>query len=175
MRLYVVAYPRMSEKDFAWIQEYRSKHDVRSFKLVQPHFTMVFGIHDLPPETIIGEVGPRVRRTPIIEFELNVATVNRDSSGESYHEFLVPERGHAGIIRLHDQLYAGALHKYRRLDIDYIPHIGIGNHTDPQICRRRVDALNEAGVSIPGRIESLDVIELQDDAVRTVERIPLNA
>jgi hypothetical protein len=172
-RHYVVAYPRLSERDHAWIQDYRAKHDPRYFKLIAPHVTLVFGIADLGAEELVREVRARAAGVPAFDFELAVATLNRDSSGDYYHEFLVPEKGYAGIIRLHDRLYGGALARYLRLDIDFIPHVGIGNDTDPQACKRRVDALNAAGIAIPGRIEALDVIELLDDSVRTVERIPL--
>ena len=42
MSLLVVAYPEFLNKDFEWIQNIRSKYDVRYYNVVNPHFTLVF-------------------------------------------------------------------------------------------------------------------------------------
>jgi len=173
MSYLVVAYPKISEKDFDWIQEYRSKNDPRYFNVVNPHFTIVFSTHDIPQEDFIKEVKTQVRDIKSFDFELNVATINQDDSGEYYHEFLVPEKGYAAIIKLHDKLYSGAFYKNLRFDIDFIPHIGIANADDVRESKMRTDALNAAGVSIFGKVDVLDILEYKDGKVTTIEQIAL--
>ena len=102
-----------------------------------------------------------------------MATINQNDDGKYYHEFLVPDAGYSNIVKLHDRLYSGLFAPHLRFDIDFIPHIGIGNSDDAKISRQRIDELNAKGVSISGRVDSVDVIEYADDKVMTVEKIAL--
>jgi hypothetical protein len=107
------------------------------------------------------------------DFDLKVATVNKDSTGGYYHEFLVPDAGYSDIIKLHDKLYSDLLAPYLRFDVDFIPHISIGDSEDVQTSKNRVDELNENGIAIHGRISNLDVLEYANGAVTTIEKIIL--
>jgi hypothetical protein len=173
MSYLVVAYPKISEKDFNWIQEYRSKNDPRYFNVVNPHFTIIFSTGDISQEDFIKEVKAQAQDIKSFDFELNVATINQDDSGDYYHEFLVPEKGYTTIIKLHDKLYSGVFYKNLRFDIDFIPHVGIGNADDVQESKKRVDAVNDAGVSISGKIDTLDILEYKDSKVTTIGQIAL--
>ena len=169
----VVAYPKISERDFNWIQEYRKENDPRYFAVVQPHFTIIFPTPNIAEEDFIKEVKIQTQDTKVFEFELKVATINQDDSKEYYHEFLVPEKGYSDIVKLHDKLYAGAFYKNLRFDIDFIPHVGIGNAKDVHESKKRVDALNNEDISILGTINTLDIIGYADGKVTTVEQIVL--
>jgi len=172
MTYFVVAYPELQESDFDWIQSYRSQHD-RQFSLVKPHFTLVFSIQELDKESFLAEVKQKVADVKAFDFELNVATINQDNSGKYYHEFLVPDVGYSNIVKLHDKLYSGLLAPYLRFDVDFIPHISIGDSEDAQTSKQRVDDLNSQDVSIHGRIGSLDVLAFTNGAVSTIEKIQL--
>lgn len=173
MAFLVVGYPKLSNKDFAWIQAYRKINDPRYFSVVEPHFTIVFPMFDMPKAKFIDETKRRIQNLKAFKFELNVATVNQDDSGEYYHEFLVPDTGYSDIVKIHDKLYSGTFSKNLRLDIDFIPHIGIGNSDDATTSKRRVDSLNDSGVHVTGQIDSLDVIEFNGGPVKTLEKIGL--
>ena len=60
-----------------------------------------------------------------------------------------------------------------RLEIDFIPHIGIGNSDDAYISKKRVDELNKREISIIGKVDCIDVIEFRDGVVAAVEKINL--
>lgn len=171
MAYLVVAYPRISEKDFTWIQKYRSENDPRFFEVVKPHLTLVFPVFDMAKEDFLKEVKSQAVDIKKFDFELNVATINLDFSKEYYHEFLVPEKGYASVVKLHDKLYSGALSKYLRFDIDFIPHVGIGNSADVKELKDRVDSLNSTGISITGVIDTLDVVEYKDGKVSSIGQI----
>lgn len=168
----VIAYPELQQSDLDWIQDYRKQHD-RQFSLVKPHVTLVFAINDLDKSSFLHEVKQKVADIKPFDFDLKVATINQDDSGNYYHEFLVPDTGYSNIVKLHDKLYSGLFAPHLRFDIDFIPHIGIGNSEDAQVSKKRIDELNAQGVSIHGRISSVDVIELANGAVTTVEKIGL--
>lgn len=172
MAYLVIAYPELQQSDFDWIQDYRKQND-RQFSLVKPHFTLVFAVQDLDKESFLNEVKQKASSVMPFDFDLKVATINQDNSGGYYHEFLVPDNGYSSIIKLHDKLYSRLLKPYLRFDVDFIPHMSIGDNEDAQTSKRRVDELNEQGISIHGHVGSLDVLEYANGAVTTLEKIVL--
>jgi len=58
-------------------------------------------------------------------------------------------------------------------DIDFIPHVGIGNADDVQESKKRVDSLNAKSVSIIGKVDTLDILEYKDGKVSTIDQIKL--
>ena len=174
MSYLIIAYPQISEKDFSWIQDYRKKNDKRYFSVVKPHFTVVFPISDILQEDFLTEAEKQISNVEKFEFELKVGTINLDDSGKYYHEFFVPEKGYSNIVKLHDRLYSGRFSGYLRHDIDFIPHIGIGNSLNVRESKQRIDQLNESEVSISGIIDCLDAIEYKEGAVKTMKRFQLN-
>lgn len=174
MAYLVVAYPKLERSDFDFIQNYREKNDPRYFSVVEPHITLVFAIGDMDKDSFVSEVKDKIADVKPFDFEIKVATINQNDDGKYYHEFLVPDIGYSNIVKLHDKLYSGLFAPYLRFDIDFIPHIGIGNSDEAQISKQRIDELNAKGVSISGRVDCVDVIEYKDGAVTAVEKIDLN-
>jgi hypothetical protein len=172
MAFLVIAYPELNQNDLGWVQEYRKRHD-KQFTLVKPHFSLVFAIHDIGKEDFLAEVRKRVVGVKAFDFDVRVATINQDDSGNYYHEFLVPDSGYSDIVMLHDRLYSGLFAKHLRFDINFIPHISIGDGVDPQTVKQRVDELNGKTLSLHGRIGSIDVIEYVDSVFATQEKITL--
>ena len=173
MAYLVVAYPKLQQSDFDFIQNYREQNDPRYFSVVDPHITLVFAINDTDRDSFVSEVRDKIAGVKSFDFVMNVATINQNDDAKYYHEFLVPDTGYSNIVKLHDKLYSGLFAPHLRFDIDFIPHIGIGNSDDAQISKQRVDELNTRGVSISGRVESVDVIEFVDGKVMTIEKISL--
>src|ERR1700694_2541419 len=79
----VVAYPKVSQADFDWIQGYRKRNDPR-YSVIQPHFTIVFAVKDMEQEAFLEEVKKQAVGIKKVDFELKVATINRDDSGKHY-------------------------------------------------------------------------------------------
>ncbi len=171
MAYLVIAYPGISQKDFEWIQNYRQQNDPRYFSVVDPHFTLVFAINDINKEQFLDEVEKQISDILPFDFTINVATINQDDSSKYYHEFLVPDVGYSNIVKLHDKLYSGLFAENLRFDIDFIPHIGIGNNEDVHTSKARVDDLNKQRVSISGIVNSVDVIEYEDGTIATIKKL----
>jgi 2'-5' RNA ligase superfamily protein len=172
MAYLVIAYPELQQTDFDWIQDYRSQYD-RQFSLVKPHFTVVFAVQDLSKEDFLNEVKLKVVDIKAFDFDLKVATINQDNNVRYYHEFLVPDTGYSNIVKIHDKIYSGLFVPYLRFDVDFLPHINIGESEDTQVSKHRVDDLNARDMLIRGHIGSLDVIEYADGAISTIEKIQL--
>lgn len=173
MSYLVIAYPELSAGDLEGIQSYRKKNDERYFSVVEPHITFVFPTDVLNREAFVAEIKKQVVDVRAFDIVFRVAVVNKDSFGGYFHEFLVPEEGFSHCVLLRDRLYSDLLKSELRLDIDFIPHIGIGNADQVEVCKQRIDELNLAGIDIKAKVNSLDVIEYNDGVVTTIERIKL--
>jgi 2'-5' RNA ligase len=68
-------------------------------------------------------------------------------------------------------LYTGIIADDLRLDLPFIPHIGIANSLDARHCKQLVDRLNNQQFEIRGRFDRLDIISSNGDLVETVESI----
>ncbi|MGB4762212.1 MAG: 2'-5' RNA ligase family protein [Candidatus Saccharimonas sp.] len=173
MAYLVVAYPKLEQTDFNWIQTYREQNDSRYFSVIKPHFTLVFAIHDINKEDFVNEVKDKIAAIEPFDFEIKVATINQNDDGKYYHEFLVPDTGYSNIVKLHNKLYAGLFAQHLRYDIDFIPHIGIGNSDEVQLSKQRIDELNARGLSVVGRVNNIDIIEFTDGKVIPIETLEL--
>jgi 2'-5' RNA ligase len=171
--LLVVNYPTISTNDFAWIQEIRQKEDELNFRAIDPHFTLVFPIVEIDRATLVSHVKRSIAGIKAVEFTLRCAVLCNDAFSKYTHVFLVPDEGYSKIVKLHDRLYTGVIANELRLDLPFIPHIGIANSLDPYHCKRLVDRLNGQHFEIRGRIDRLDVIFSRGDLVETVESIDL--
>lgn len=75
-------------------------------------------------------------------------------------------KGYSRIVKLHDKLYSEKLKSNLRLDIDFVPHIGIGNSKDKFSCKKMVDQWNEKEFSISGKITHLTVVNYENDTIK---------
>lgn len=173
MSLLVLAYPLFSASDFRTIQEFRRRHDKRYYSVVAPHFALVFPVSDMDPPAFAAEIRSRLGATRPIEFSLRYAAINKDAFEDLTHVFLIPEEGAGGLVRLHDRLYAGRLFPQRRLDIDYIPHIGVANSRDPAECLRLVEQWNDRPFEIRGTVAALDIVTYENNSVTTIDQVAL--
>ena len=102
MAFLVVAYPEISKTDFEEIQNFRSQHDALYYHLVQPHFTIVFPIDNIPENVFRAEVISKAKTFSKFSFVLRSAVVNKDAFSNQFHIFLVPDEGFSALIKLHD-------------------------------------------------------------------------
>ncbi len=173
MALCVPAYPELGKLDYERIQEFRKDHD-RYYRVIEPHFTLVFSMPvEWETEIFIREIEDRTRDFRPFEFRIRCAALNKDTFRELYHAFLVPDEGHSQIVKLFEEISRGRLFQYRQLNVDYIPHIGIGNSPDPLSCLEMVRLWNKDEFEIAGHISALDVADYNGERVQTIKRIPL--
>jgi len=170
MSLLVIAYPQLAPDDYKLIQDHRREHD-KLFTVVEPHFTLVFPVADSRVPDFTKEVKRQLEGAKSVPFCIRCATVSKDTFTDIWHTFLVPDEGYSKIVKLHDKLYGDKLSPHHRLDIDYIPHIGIDTSTDKTLCKKIVDRWNAKDFAIPGIISSASVVSYENSIVTTIEWI----
>jgi len=173
MAYLVVAYPEIGQNNFDLIQSYRKENDELYYSVAEPHFTIVFPVFDFSESLFLEEIADRVKNIDRINFVIRCASINKDTFSEYFHTFLVPDEGNSKIVKAHDKLYSGQLKDNLRLDIDFIPHIGIGNSKDKLHCKQMVDKWNETDFEIAGIISSLTIIKYETNIVTRLKEINL--
>jgi hypothetical protein len=173
MALGVLAYPSISSADYNLIQGFRQTNDELYFRIVEPHFAFVFPTDSFQKNTFLKEIEDKARGFKSFNFDLKCACVNKDSFIDYFHLLLVPDEGHSQIVKLHDKLYSDRLFNELRLDIDFIPHVGIANSKDVLKVKRWADQWNAKPFSIRGQINMLTVIEYDGNSLKDLTKIPL--
>lgn len=173
--IYSLCYPTLSDSDNVFIQSFRKKHDLPFIDVVSHHFTIAFGISDLPKDAYIDHVKEQVKNQKQITFTCKYAMLGNDDSNDNYYVFLVPDKGNSDISLLHDQIYKGKLNKFHRLDIPFIPHIGIATIPDAQKVKELCDELNSSSISISGSIDSITICEYDGKIISDIANIEFKA
>ncbi len=172
MALLVVAYPRLSTADLAWIQAIRERHDPY-YSLVAPHFTLVFPVDTVAHDTFVTHITTQARLASRIPFTIRCAMIVKDTFIPLTHLFLVPDDGNSALIKLHDALYTHILADALRLDVPFIPHITIGAHADARECKAVADDINRQNIQIRGQVETLDIVAYENTSITPIRCIAL--
>lgn len=173
MALLVLAFPKLSQEDFEFIQEVRAKEDSLYYSVVEPHFTIVFPVMQVEREAFTKHVRDLSRTISRFSFVVRCAVLDKDAFNDYTHVFLAPDEGYSRIVKLHDALYTGILAGELRLDLPFIPHIGVANAVDPRQCKKVADRLNGREMEIRGRIDELTIVSFSEGMVTPLERIAL--
>jgi 2'-5' RNA ligase len=173
MSLLVIAYPILSSQDFDLIQEFRKEHDEFHHSIVLPHFTLIFPVEGVEEKVFMDEIEKQTSDFMKFEFAIQCAMINKDAFTDNYHIFLVPDEGFSHFVKLHDKLYSGLLSTHLRLDIDFIPHIGIGISKDKFVCKSWVDLWNKDTFSITGGVSAISIVRFENNLVTRLKEIIL--
>jgi len=169
----VISYPEMNDTDYQMIQQYRKENDELLFTVVEPHITLVFPVFGMTERDFISEIDDLSTDVLQIDFVFRCAIINKDSFSDYYHALLAPDEGFSRIVKLHDKFYGRSLKPYHRMDIDFIPHLGIGTSKDKENCKRMVDEWNNKVFSISGTISLLSIVRYDNNLIENIKEIRL--
>ncbi|MDH3711170.1 MAG: 2'-5' RNA ligase family protein [Cyclobacteriaceae bacterium] len=173
MAFAVVNYPTLSESDFTWIQHIRKKHDRLFYRIVDPHITFVFPTENIELDTFTNHIKSVSSKFNSFTFVCRCVTIGDPDFWEHAHVFMIPDEGFSTIVKLHDAFYRGILEKELRLDLPFVPHIGVASYPSPEQCKKVVDGLNQRDFQIIGKVQSLDIIEFDGESTKTIDQIEL--
>lgn len=169
----VLAFPKLNEEDYEWIQSIRKEYDNRYYNVVEPHFTLVFPVFNFNETELENHISNICNSFKAIKFTVRTSTVVKDSFSDYTDVFLIPDEGNSDIIKLHDKLYAGILSKELRLDIPFIPHIGIGASLDPEESKDISNQINDKNILISGEIVELELVEYEYPLIKSKNKFTL--
>ncbi len=157
MGLYALCYPRFNGEGGKFVDDLRQEHDLMYRDVVRPHFTMRFQVRDMSLEAFTEHVIHVASRHAPIAFTCRYAMVHPDHETEDWYVFLVPDMGFGELAHLHDDLYTGTLASKLRLDLPFVPHIGVVTLKDRDACKNLAADLNRSGVEVSGSVDHVSV------------------
>ena len=170
-RILALCYPELSDEHSKFIDDFRDENDKKYVSVVRPHFTIFFPIADLDIEEFTKHVESAVSGFEPFNFTCRYSSLSNDDSCDDWYVFLIPDEGNSNINLLHDRIYTGEYEKYHRLDLGYIPHIGIGTNTDVKKMKKLCDELNQKKFSISGHIKEIVISEYDGSTVYDLRKI----
>jgi 2'-5' RNA ligase len=170
-----LAYPNIDPNDRELIYDFRRLHDAKYVDVVDVHWTVIFpgSTKEFDLSALHDHISSVASNVSPIEFICRYALVYDDDSNDDYYIFLVPDEGFSQISLLHDALYSGMMRPYLRLDIPYVPHIGIATSTDKDHLYRLATEWNSRGKAIRGRIDSLTLSSYDGNRVEDITHFKL--
>jgi 2'-5' RNA ligase len=151
-----------------------------TYAAVEPHLTLLFPVStSAGKEKIIRHIGDILQAWQPFKIRFG-------GFGKSWDHwlFLLLKDGLSETEQLYSELYTGFLSEYRRDDIEFVPHIGLGlfvqdptqyDLKNPRALefdeKRYRQALAEAEITIPEfecMVERLDLVEANEDFSRIV-------
>lgn len=171
---YTIAYPRWDDPAMAGaLQAHRRLHDAALVGVVQPHFTLVFQGEELPLHDYVEHVRRVAERHRPIRFACRCTLHSPDSLQPAFRQYLVPDEGLSGLVRLHSELHSGAWASRRRPDLEYLPHVTIGTFAEASACIAQCEHWNAVGTEALGVVEALTVAELREGRIVDLHTLPL--
>ena len=173
MHYALVFYP---EVDRLLVDDIRRRHDP-TVDLIKPHVTVLFPVPERVGETSLVEHIQKVleNHSP---FEVDLGGFHRSPD---HWLFLTIQEGNERIKKLYDAVYTGILAKFRRDDLEFIPHLGLGlflkegaayNWNDPrssdldlESCQAVQRELEARGASWGGLVETLHLVQIPDEVL----------
>ncbi len=170
-----VAYPKLSKSAESLILEFRRQHDQRYVDVIDAHWTMIFpgSTEGIDEQQMREHIATIASASDQVEFCCRYALVYDDDSSDDYYIFLVPDEGFSQISQLHDHLYSDFMRPQLRLDIPYVPHMGIATSKDPDHLYELAQEWNAAGHEISGVIDSLTLCSYDGVKVQDLQTLPL--
>lgn len=173
-RLFVIATPRFSADDAAWLAKIRARHDPQS-RIVAPHVTFVFDAAASIETRLAAHVAAVAATLTVVRFVLRRAVVRPDAITGRIFAYLLPEEGNAELAKIHDRLHERLLAAAKRLDNPYLPHVTVGAFSEMSQAVSLVDALNQAPIAIASTIESLCTVAFDGETVQTIAESAIGA
>lgn len=174
MSFVVIAYPKIRLQDFDWLQNVRRNNDPIMFDVVKPHVTFIFPTTKLAANELENHVKNSLGNTTTFSVRFDSTKVVEDDSKTYTHTFLIPSTGFEEITKLHDILYVGDMASELRLDIPFIPHMGIGTNSNKDKMHQLAKDLDRQDRVIEGVIDELVVCEYDGKKVKDLAIISLD-
>lgn len=146
------------------IAEFRKKYDPWCSH-VKDHITLVFPV----PATIGLDRMKEHVSTVLKNWSPFNIRINKLEKSWDHFLFLTLDEGRGKVIRLHNDLYRGILEPYRREDIQYVPHIGLG-----MFAKGDYDPLNPKKLPLNEELYSqalLEAYRLDVNCTRIVDKL----
>ena len=172
----LVFYPPLDEELAESIDEIRREYDP-TLGFVKPHITVIFPVPDSVGESrLISHIATVLRDWR--PFEIRLGGFHKS---DDHWLLLTLGQGELEVKQLYRSLYTGVLEEYRRDDIEFVPHLGLGlfikegskyDWDNPQEAefdaQRYQEAWQQANALSPGSsctVDKLHLVKISDEVI----------
>lgn len=159
----VVSYPRLDEINRAWLETIRLQHDPQA-ELIPAHLTLMFPVI-ANIKLLLTQAGGCAAVHQAFDIRMTRARAYSDAMNGWSYVFILPTTGSEQITALHDCLYSGEFCGDLRHDLPYQPHITVARKSSYVECVALASSLNDRGIDIPGRIDTIEVIAIHSPSI----------
>lgn len=159
----VVSYPRLDEINRAWLETIRLQHDPQA-ELIPAHLTLMFPVI-ANIKLLLTQAGGCATVHQAFDIRMTRARAYSDAMNGWSYVFILPTTGSEQITALHDCLYSGEFCGDLRHDLPYQPHITVARKSSYVECVALASSLNDRGIDIPGRIDTIEVIAIHSPSI----------
>jgi len=146
------------------INRLRSKYDPQ-FRLIAPHITIMFPTPDsIGKRSLVSHIESVLHRWEPFPIRLKGLQQSWDE-----YLFLLLNKGEGDVLRLHYEIYTGALSEYRDELRPFIPHVTLGAFSEKS--EEYAPALKEAerlNLDYECMLDRLDLIKVNDERSQIV-------
>jgi hypothetical protein len=155
------------------LNQFRRKYDPW-VELIEDHIGFIFPVSDtIELDDLVNHINTIIRDKKAFDIHISGLVKSWD-----HFLLLTVKEGNNNIIELYDEFYTGLLAPYRRDEIDFIPHIGLGlfvEKEDYEVLEPKVLPLDEEKFNMAyeeaqklnfdfwRRVEKLSLIKLKAD------------
>ena len=169
-------YPQLTQELAESIAAIRREHDP-TFDFAKPHITVLFPVPDsIGEQQLISHIQNVLSDWSPFEIRLGGFHKSHD-----HWLFLTLVEGEAQVKRLYRLIYTGILAKYRRDDLEFVPHLGLGlfmkegtiydwdNPQETDFDQERYEEALQQAKALPlhlsFRVEGLQLAKISDDVL----------
>jgi len=167
--------------DFSKINYLRKKYDP-TYRIIDPHITLMFPVPDYVGEENLWHHLERILNN------VNPFTIHLKGFVKSWDHwlFMTLKTGNSEVIQLYDSIYSDMLSSYKRSDVTFIPHIGLGlfvknaaNYTlldpkelefDQKGYRRALQEAETLGLNYRSILDRASLLKLNHDLSKIIWR-----
>lgn len=156
----IIIFPKF--KNIEEIEKIRKDND-KLFNVIKPHITLVFPFQDkISNELLLDKIKVILKEFNKFKIVFKGVSLSNDN-----YIYLNCVEGKDNLIKIHDDIYTKILPNHLRKDIDYIPHITLGQATN-------IDFLNQFNKSFETIIDEICIEEIgKNEETIIIDKIKL--
>jgi 2'-5' RNA ligase len=169
--IYVLVYPAFDDRLMGSVQAFRLTHEPDRARLVPPHVTLVFALHQVEEEAFLSHCGQIAQKRCRFSVSFRAFRAAFDPYEDVYKLMLDCGEGKLPLTQIHDDLYSWLKHHGHDQPPGFSPHMTVATHPDKdqieQIDRRTLGRL-----PLYAEVGALEIVKLHGGELSLLQSVP---
>jgi len=171
--IYVLVYPAFDDRLMGSIQAFRLTHEPDRARLVPPHITLVFALHQVEEEAFLSHCDHIAQQRCPFSVSFCFFRAAFDPYENMHKLMLSCGEGKLPLTQLHDDLYSWLKHHGHCQPSGFSPHMTVATHPDrDQI--EKIDLRTLGKLPLHAEVRALEVVKLHGGKLSLLQSVPLH-